>query len=281
MREIEAKKITDAVKTLCIEANTNLSADVEEALNKALKNETSPNGREIIRQIIQNAEIARKEKLPICQDTGTAVVFLQLGQDVRLINSTLTEAVNEGVSLGYDKGLLRKSIALDPLRRKNSGDNTPAVIHTEIVPGDNIRIGLLCKGGGAENKSAIKMFKPTSSKEEIEQFIIETVKNAGPDACPPYIVGVGIGGNFDTVALIAKKALLRRVGQHSSAMDTVKWEKELLEKVNKLGIGPMGLGGKTTALAVNIETRPCHISSLPVAVNMECHAHRYAETTIS
>lgn len=280
MREISAKKIIQAVKNLCVEANVNLSEDVKDALNKALKNETSKTGREILRQIIQNAEIARKEKLPLCQDTGTAVVFIELGQDVRLTDGTLEEAINEGVSLGYHKGFLRKSIVSDPIKRENTGDNAPAVIHTEIVPGEKIKIGLLCKGGGAENKSAVKMFKPTSSRQEIEAFILETVKNAGPDACPPFIVGVGIGGNFDTVALIAKKALLRPVGKHNSESDTAKWEKELLEKINKLGIGPMGSGGKTTALAVNIEKRPCHISSLPVAVNMECHAHRYKESII-
>lgn len=280
MREISAKKITEAVKNLCMEANTNLSEDVREALNKALAQETSPTGREILRQIIANAEIAKKEKMPLCQDTGTAVIFIELGQDVRIIDGLLAEAINEGVSRGYHEGYLRKSIAQDPLDRKNTGDNTPAVIHTEIVLGENIKLGLLCKGGGAENRSAVKMFKPTSTKEEIQAFILETVKNAGPDACPPLIVGVGIGGNFDSVTLTAKKALLRPVGRHSSATDIAKWEKELLEKVNKLGIGPMGLGGKTTALAVNIEKKPCHISSLPVAVNIECHAHRYKEVKI-
>jgi fumarate hydratase subunit alpha len=280
MREISAKKITEAVKNLCLEANTDLSEDVEAALNKALKQEDSPRGREILRQVIQNAEIARKEKLPLCQDTGTAVVFIELGQEVRIIDGLLEEAVNEGVSRGYCQGYLRKSIVQDPLKRKNTSDNTPAVIHTEIVPGERIKIGLLCKGGGAENKSAVRMLKPSSTKEEIDQLILEAVKNAGPDACPPFIVGVGIGGNFDTVAMIAKKALLRPVGKHNSESDTAKWEKELLEKINKLGIGPMGLGGRTTALAVNIERRPCHISSLPVAVNMECHAHRYKSTLI-
>jgi fumarate hydratase subunit alpha len=280
MREISAKKITEAIKNLCIEANTILSPDVEEALNKALKKEDSPTGREVLRQIINNAEIARHERLPLCQDTGTAVVFAQIGQDVHLVDGILEEAINEGVSIGYHKGFLRKSIVEDPVRRKNTGDNTPAVIHTEIVPGDKVKIGLLCKGGGAENKSAVKMFKPASTKEEIEQFILETVEKAGPDACPPLIVGVGIGGNFDSVALIAKKALLRPVGKHNSESDTAKWEKELLEKANKLGIGPMGLGGRTTALAVNIEKKPCHISSLPVAVNIECHAHRFKSAII-
>ena len=281
MREIEAKKITEAIKNLAIEANTNLSEDVEAALNKALKKEESPTGREILRQIILNAEIARKEKMPLCQDTGTAVVFIEIGQDVRIISGSLEEAVNEGVSRGYTEGRLRKSITEDPLKRKNTGDNTPAVIHTEIVPGEKLKIGLICKGGGAENRSAVRMFKPTSTKEEIEQFIIETIENAGPDACPPLIVGVGIGGNFDSVTFIAKKALLRPVGKHNSESDTAEWERGLLEKANRLGVGPMGLGGTTTALAVNVEKRPCHISSLPVAVNIECHSHRYVETTIN
>jgi fumarate hydratase subunit alpha len=280
MRDISTKTITDAIKNLCIEANTNLSDDVKDALNKALKNETSKTGREILRQIIQNAEIARQEKLPLCQDTGTAVVFITIGQEVHVIDGSLTDAINEGVRVGYRKGFLRKSMTADPLERKNTGDNTPAIIHTEIVPGDKIKIGLLCKGGGAENKGTIKMFTPTTSKKEIEDFIIETVKKAGPDACPPYIVGVGIGGNFDSAPLFAKKALLRPVGHNHSALSVAKWEKELLAKVNKLGIGPMGLGGKTTALAVSIEKHPCHISSLPVAVNIECHAHRYREITI-
>jgi fumarate hydratase subunit alpha len=280
MRELSVKKITAAVKDLAIEANTSLGEDVTAALNEALKYETSPDAREILRQIVQNAEIARHEKLPLCQDTGTAVVFIELGQEVHLTDGTLAEAVNAGVSQGYNFGYLRKSITADPLKRGNTGDNTPAVIHTELVPGDRVKIGLLCKGGGAENKSAVRMFKPTSPAKEIEAFVLETIKNAGPDACPPLIVGVGIGGNFDSVTLLAKKALLRPVGQHHSGADIAKMEKSLFDQANKLGIGPMGLGGKTTVLAVNIERRPCHISSLPVAVNIECHAHRYKNTII-
>ncbi|HVN68006.1 MAG TPA: fumarate hydratase [Candidatus Sulfotelmatobacter sp.] len=280
MRDISTKSITEAVKRLSIEANTDLSEDVTAALDKALKNETSPTGREVLRQIGQNAALARREKLPLCQDTGTAVVFVEIGQEVHLTGGTLAAAVNEGVSAGYTQGYLRKSMVSDPLLRRNSGDNTPALIHTEIVPGDRIKIGLLCKGGGAENKSAIRLFKPTTPLKEIEDFVLETIKNAGPDACPPLIVGVGIGGNFDGVALLAKKALLRPVGQHHSAADVAKMERELLAKANRLGIGPMGLGGATTALAVNIEKQPCHISSLPVAVNIECHAHRYKHTII-
>lgn len=280
MRELPSKKITAAVEKLCIEANTCLSEDVLEAINQALSREESPVGREILRQIIKNAEISGKEKLPLCQDTGIAVVFAEIGQEVRITDGLLEEAVNEGVSRGYKLGFLRKSMAKDPLLRENTGDNTPAIIHTEIVPGEKIKLGVLSKGGGAENRSAIRMFKPTTPRDEIEKFIIETVEKAGPDACPPLIVGVGIGANFDGAALIAKKSLLRPVGKHNSAPETAKWEKEILKKVNRLGIGPMGLGGTTTALAVNIEKRPCHISSLPVAVNIECHSHRYQEITL-
>jgi fumarate hydratase subunit alpha len=275
MREILAKKITETVKRLCIEANTNLSEDVVEALNKALSKEESSTGRDILRQLINNAKIAWRDKLPLCQDTGMAIVFIEIGQDLRIMDGTLDEAVNEGVSRGYHDGYLRKSVVSDPLKRKNTEDNTPAIVHTKIVPGENIRIRLLAKGGGAENCSALRMFTPNTSREGIDEFILETVEKAGPNACPPIIVGIGVGGTFDYAPELAKKALLRTVGSHHSERDTAEWEKELLEKINKTGIGPMGLGGRTTALAVNIEKYPCHISSLPVAVNIECHAHRY------
>ncbi len=280
MRELVAKKITETIKRLCIEANTNLSDDVLEALNKALSKEKSSTGREILRQIINNAKIAWREKLALCQDTGIVTAFIEIGQDVRIINGTLEEAVNEGVSLAYHKGYLRKSVTIDPVERKNTEDNTPAIIYTKIVPGEQITIKIMTKGGGAENCSAIKMFKPASTKEEIDKFILETVENAGPNACPPMIVGIGIGGTFDYAPNLAKQSLFRVIGHHNSHPDTAKWEKELLEKINKTGIGPMGLGGTTTALAVNIERRPCHISSLPVAVNIECHAHRAKEAVI-
>ncbi|MCU0640747.1 MAG: fumarate hydratase [Candidatus Margulisbacteria bacterium] len=280
MRELTTSQITAAVQALCLEANTCLGEDVKAALSEALKYETSPDARELLRQISQNAEVARHEKLPLCQDTGTAVVFVEFGQEVHLTGGTLAEAVNEGVRQGYQAGLLRKSIAADPLKRGNTGDNTPAIVHLELVPGDQVKIGLLCKGGGAENKSAVRMFTPTTPVKEIEDFVLETIKQAGPDACPPLIVGIGIGGNFDSVTLLAKKALLRTVGQHHSAADIAEMEKSLFDQANKLGIGPMGLGGRTTVLAVNIERRPCHISSLPVAVNIECHAHRYKHTVI-
>lgn len=274
MREIVAKKIGETVKKLCIEANTNLSEDVLDALNKALNKEKSPTGRQILRTLQKNAQISWRDKLPLCQDTGYAIVFLEIGQDVNIINGNLAEAINEGVRNGYKKGYLRKSVAKDGLDRINTQDNTPAIIHTEIVPGEKIKISFLAKGGGAENCSAIKMFKPSSSKEDIEQFIIDTVENAGPNACPPVIVGIAIGGTFDYAPLLAKKSLLRTVGTPSNDKDTANWEKELQEKINATGIGPMGLGGTNTALAVHIEKHPCHISSLPVAVNLECHAHR-------
>jgi len=280
MREIPAQKIVGTVKDLCLKANTDLPEDVASALNRALKNETSPLGREILRQIINNSIIARTEKLPLCQDTGLAIVFIEIGEEVRISGGSLVEAINEGVSRGYREGFLRKSVVADPLLRENTGDNTPAIIHTELVPGDKFGLRLMCKGGGAENRSAIKMFKPTSAKEEIEQFILTTIEQAGPNACPPLIVGVGLGGNFETAPLIAKKALLRPLGQLHSAPDTAKWERELFDKANKLGIGPMGLGGNSTVLAVQIERRPCHISSLPVAVNIECHAHRCQEASL-
>lgn len=275
MRELLAKKIIETVKRLCIEANTNLSEDVVEALNKALSREGSPIGREVLRQIINNAKVAWRDKLPLCQDTGMVIAFIDIGQEVRIMDGTLEEAVNEGVSRGYREGFLRKSVVSDPIKRKNTEDNTPAVLHVRIVAGENIRIGLLAKGGGAENCSAVKMFTPSSSREEISRFVVETVEKAGPNACPPLIVGVGVGGTFDQAPALAKKALLRTLGSHHSEKDTAEWEKELLERINRTGIGPMGLGGRTTALAVNIEKRPCHISSLPVAVNIECHSHRY------
>ena len=280
MREVVAKKITETVKRLCIEANTSLPEDVTEALNKALAKETSPTGREILRELINNAKIAWREKLPLCQDTGLAIVFIEIGQEVRIVEGALDGAINEGVSSGYRDGNLRESVVRDPIHRKNTDDNTPAIIHTKIVPGENIKIKFLAKGGGAENCSAIRMFNPGSRKEDIDAFVVETVEKAGPNPCPPIIVGIGIGGSFDYAPILAKTALMREVGMHNSEKETAEWERELLEKINKSGIGPMGLGGKTTALAVNIEKYPCHISSLPVAVNIECHAHRYKEAII-
>jgi fumarate hydratase subunit alpha len=280
MREIEVKRIKDTVKDLAIKANYELSEDVLYALNEALKKERSQTGREILRQLIQNADIARKERYPICQDTGLAIVFIELGQDARIVGGSLTEAVNEGVSIGYKEGFLRRSVVSGPFIRKNTNDNTPAIIHTEVVPGDKIKITFTAKGGGCENVSAYKMFKPTAGKGEIEDFVIETVKNAGANPCPPIIVGIGIGGNQEVSALLAKKANLREVGRSNSNKDTAMMEKEILNRINNLGIGPEGLGGTITALAVHIETAPCHIASLPVTVNIDCHAHRVKEAVI-
>ena len=280
MREIETKKITETVKDLCIQANYELSDDVLYLLNEALKKERSANGREIIRQLISNADIAKKIRYPICQDTGLALVFIELGQDVRITGGDLTEAVNEGVSRGYKEGYLRKSVINDPFFRKNTNDNTPALIHVDIVPGDKIKITFMAKGGGCENVGAFKMFKPGANREEIEEFVVDTVKNAGANPCPPIMVGVGIGGNQENSALLAKKALLREAGKLNSNKDTHKMEKELLAKINDLGIGPEGLGGTMTALAVHIETAPCHIASLPVTVAIDCHAHRVKEAII-
>jgi fumarate hydratase subunit alpha len=280
MREIEAKKITETVKDLCIQANYELSDDVLYLLNEALKKERSPNAREIIRELISNADIAKKVRYPICQDTGLALVFIELGQDVKIAGGDLMEAVNEGVSRGYKEGYLRKSVVNDPFFRKNTNDNTPALIHTDIVPDDKIKITFMAKGGGCENVGAYKMFKPGASREEIEEFVVDTVKAAGANPCPPIIVGVGIGGNQENSALLAKKALLREAGKLNSNKDIHKMEKELLAKINDLGIGPEGLGGTITALSVHIETAPCHIASLPVNVAIDCHAHRVKEAVI-
>jgi fumarate hydratase subunit alpha len=278
MREITTAKITEALTGLCREAACDLPAEVEEAINRALAEETSKLGREILRQIINNAEIARKDMLPLCQDTGSAVVFVELGQEVQITGGQLSETINEGISRGFSK--LRKSIVSDPFLRTNTNDNTPAIIHTEIVPGDKIKLGLLLKGGGGENASSLKMFLPGASEDEVVDFVVKLVAEAGPRACPPLVVGVGIGGTFDFAPLLAKKALRRRVGHLNSAHHIAQLEKKMLKRINETGVGPMGLGGKITALAVHIETYPCHLASLPVAVNLECHAHRYKETIL-
>jgi fumarate hydratase subunit alpha len=278
MREISADKIVETVKNLCIEASYNLSEDVEEALTQALAKEESDIGREIIRELLKNAEIARKDKLPICQDTGIVVVFLEIGQDVLITGGDIHGAINEGVIEGYQN--LRKSVVSDPFKRKNTGDNTPAIIHTEIVPGDKLKIGILPKGGGAENASSVKMFLPTAKKEDIIKYVVDCTIATGPKACPPLIIGVGIGGSLDYCAYLAKKALTRKVNRNHSNLEIAELEREMLKEVNKSGVGPMGLGGRVTALAVHIEEFPCHIASLPVAVNYECHAHRYKEAIL-
>ena len=280
MREVDAKTITDTVKNLAISANYELNEDMLAMLGKALRTEKSANGKEILKQLIKNAEIARSERYPICQDTGLAVIFLEMGQDVHVVGGSVKNALNDGVRTGYREGYLRKSVVADALDRKNTGDNSPAIVHTEIVPGDKIKLTFIAKGGGCENVSRYKMFNPTAAKSDIEDFVVKTVKDAGPNPCPPIIVGVGIGGDLEASAILAKKALLRGVGKPSSNKENAKLEKTLLDKVNALGIGPGGLGGSVTALAVHVETAPAHLASLPVTVNIDCHAHRVKEAVI-
>jgi len=263
-----------------METNYYLGDDVVEALKKALEVEESPIGKEIINQILENSYIARKEKVAMCQDTGFTVVFLELGQDVNIIGGNFYEAVNEGVRQGYREGYLRKSIVSDPLERKNTGDNTPAVIHTKIVPGDKLKIIIAPKGGGSENMSEVKMMAPAQGIQGVEDFVVDKVSRSGGNPCPPVIVGVGIGGTFEKCASLAKQALLRTLGLRNPNPFYADLEKRLLEKINCLGIGPMGLGGRVTALDVFIETFPCHIASLPVAVNLQCHSARHKELVI-
>ncbi|MFA4857697.1 MAG: fumarate hydratase [Candidatus Margulisiibacteriota bacterium] len=280
MRNIPARHISEAIKNLCIRANYELPEDVLRALKSAHRTETNSRARDILQQLIDNARIARTKKIPLCQDTGVAIVFVETGHDVKITGGTLTEAIHAGILQGYKEGYLRKSIVHHPILRKNTGTNLPAHIHIDHVPGNKIKIHFLAKGGGAENCSQIKMFKPTVDPEEIQAFVIGVVKQAGASACPPVIVGVGIGGTFDKAPSLAKKALFRKIGSRNKDKTAAEMEKELLAKINQTGIGPSGLGGKTTALAVFVESFPCHIASLPVAVNMECHAHRVKECVI-
>lgn len=280
MREIQTSEIVDRVAQMCQEANFDLGEDVLQALNEAMERETSPLARHVLQQIWENAYLAGKERVPLCQDCGVAVFFVEVGQDVHIAGGNITDAINEGVRKGYEQGYLRKSMVASPLKRINTGDNTPAIIHFDIVPGDKLRIIFAPKGAGSENMSALKMLKPADGVEGITQFVLETVKEAGPNPCPPIVVGVGIGGNFEKAAIIAKKALLRPIGQNNPDDDVAVLERELLQKINSLDIGPAGFGGATTALAVNVETYPCHIGSLPVAVNINCHAARHKELAI-
>lgn len=280
MRIIDASVITDTVERLCIESNYYLNDDILAALKQALSEEESETGIHIIEKLIENSEIARNEKIAICQDTGMAIVFVDIGQDVHVSGGNITEAINEGVRRGYRKGFLRNSVVGDPLERKNTGDNTPAVVHYNVVEGDKLKITVAPKGFGSENMSALKMLKPSDGIEGVKKFIVETVDKAGSNPCPPVIVGVGIGGSFEKAAVLAKKALLRPINQRSSIEHIRKLELELLKEVNKLGIGPLGLGGRITALAVNIEVFPTHIAGLPVAVNMSCHVTRHAEAIL-
>ena len=274
MRQINTEQITDTIEKLCIDANYNLGDDLISSLRGALEKEESPLGREVITQLLENAEIGKQEQVPVCQDTGFAIIFIEIGQDIMLTGGNLRDAVNEGVRRGYKNGLLRKSIVKNPIDRINTGDNTPAVIHTDIVPGDKLKITFDAKGGGCENMSRSAMLTPAQGREGVINFVVDTVKTAGANPCPPIIVGVGLGGTFDYSTLLAKKAILRPVGSYNKDDTIAKLEIELLDKINKLGIGPQGLGGRITALAVQIETFPCHIASLPVAVNIECHSHR-------
>ena len=276
MRQISTQKITEEVKKMCISSNCNLNDDIYIALKEAKETEISPVGCEMLSQLITNADIAKNEQIPICQDTGLAVVFVTIGQEVHITDGSLTDAINEGVRQGYTEGYLRKSVVKDPFIRVNSGDNTPAIIHYNIVEGDKLKIEIAPKGAGSENMSKIFMLKPADGIEGAKEAILSAVEAAGPNPCPPMVVGVGCGGNFETSALLAKKALLRPVGSHSNLEHIKEMEIELLEKINKTGIGPQGLGGKTTALAVNIETFATHIACMPIAVNISCHVTRHA-----
>ncbi|MDQ0285743.1 fumarate hydratase subunit alpha [Desulfofundulus luciae] len=280
MRLVDAATITATVAELCQKANYELGEDVLAAFKEALGQEISLTGKDVLQQLLENARIAREEQVPMCQDTGFAVVFLEVGQEVAITGGNLYEAVNEGVRRGYQEGYLRKSIVDHPLRRKNTGDNTPAVIHTRIVPGDKLKIIVAPKGGGSENMSGLRMLKPAEGVEGVKKFVIEQVRAAGSNPCPPVVVGVGIGGTFEKAALLAKEALLRPLGQPHPDAEIACLERELLEAINNLGIGPQGLGGRTTALAVHVEVFPCHIASLPVAVNINCHASRHKEAIL-
>ncbi|SHK57022.1 fumarate hydratase [Thermocrinis minervae] len=278
MREVRYEDIVQAVRSIAIKANYELPEDVVHAFERALKEEESEVGREVLSQILLNAKLAREEQMAYCQDTGVAVVFVDLGQDVHVVGGSLEDAINEGIRRAYTEGYLRASMVYDPVfERKNTKDNTPAIIHYRVVPGDRIRITFAPKGAGSENMSRLAMLKPADSWEGVKKFVLETVKLAGPNACPPLTVGVGIGGNFEYCALLAKRALLRPIGERSSDPVARRIEEELLEEINKLGLGPMGFGGTVTAVDVKVELYPCHIASLPVAVNIQCHASRHAE----
>lgn len=277
MREIHVSEIIKAIRKLCIDANYYLSDDIKEKLEEAHKEEDWTIAKDILEKILINAGIAKNENMPMCQDTGVTCVFIDLGQDVHVTGGNFEEAINEGVRQGYAEGFLRKSVVKDPLNRVNTGDNTPAVIHYNIVPGDKLHITVSPKGFGSENMSKLKMLRPADGIEGVKNFVLQTVKEAGPNPCPPIIVGVGIGGTFEKSALIAKKSLLRPATERNSDPFYAELEEELLKKINALGIGPQGFGGRTTALCVNIETYPTHIAGLPVAVNISCHATRHAE----
>jgi fumarate hydratase subunit alpha len=279
MRELNVQLITEKVRKLCMEANTDLGEDVLRAFDRAVENEASPVAVEILKELKENARIAREEQVPICQDTGFAVVFVEVGQDVHLVGGSLNEAIHEGVRQGYRDGYLRKSIC-HPFSRANTGDNTPAIIHTDIVPGDKINVTIAPKGAGSENMSRVVMLTPSEGIEGIKRFVVQRVKESGSNPCPPTIVGVGIGGTMEQAALLAKRSLLRSLGTPNPDPELDRLESEILGEINKLGIGPQGLGGRTTSLAVHIRMMPCHIASLPLAVNIQCHVQRHKEATI-
>lgn len=280
MREVNVDKVTENIKEMCIEANHFLTDDMKKVFKNAVVSEKSPLGKQVLNQLNENLDIAANDMIPICQDTGMAVVFINVGQDVHFTGGNITDAINEGVRHGYVEGFLRKSVVNDPIIRENTKDNTPAVIHYNIVPGDKVDITVAPKGFGSENMSRVFMLKPADGIEGVKDAILTAVKDAGPNACPPMVIGVGIGGTFEKCALLAKKALTRNVEEESPVPYVRELEKEMLEKINKLGIGPGGLGGTQTALAINIETYPTHIAGLPVAVNMCCHVNRHAHRQI-
>jgi fumarate hydratase subunit alpha len=279
MRDIQAEDVARAVRDLFIDANCNLGEDVLAAFDRAIAKDESPVAREVIRELKENARIARDEQSPICQDTGIAVLFVEIGQDAHVVGGDLKAAINEGVRKGYGEGYLRKS-ACHPFTRVNTKDNTPAVIHLDIVPGDRIRIVVVPKGGGAENMSRVDMLSPSAGLEGIKDFIVKRIEAAGSNPCPPTVIGVGIGGTFERSAILAKKALMRKIGERNPDPELANVEVDVLERINKLGIGPMGYGGNTTSLDVFFEVEPCHIASLPIAVNVQCHATRHKETVI-
>ncbi|HTK90184.1 MAG TPA: fumarate hydratase [Verrucomicrobiae bacterium] len=280
MRSIHVSAITDAVKKLCMEANYDLEPDVLRAFDRALGAERSPAGRQVLQILKDNAELARAKKIPYCQDTGFVVCFAEIGQDVHVEGGLLADAINGGIRAGYTEGYLRASIVRSPFDRVNTADNTPGVIHTELTAGATLRIQIMAKGGGCENRSKYKMLTPAEGIEGVKAWVLECIKTAGPDACPPLIAGVGIGGTFEKAALLSKKALFRELGSPNPDPAADALEKELLERANRLGIGPQGYGGDTTALGIHILTYPCHITSLPVAVTIECHAHRHKEAVL-
>ena len=280
MRDIHTSAIVDAVKKLCMDANLDLEPDMLRAFDRALTTERSPAGRQVLQTLKQNAEMARTQRIPYCQDTGFVVCFVELGQDAHVTGGALDAAINEGVRLGYTEGYLRASIVRSPFDRVNTGDNTPAVIHVDVVPGATLKLMLMAKGGGCENRSKYRMLTPAEGTPGVKEWILECVRTAGPDACPPLILGVGIGGTFEKAALLSKKALFRELGSPNPDPVVDALEKELLDRANRLGIGPQGYGGDTTAFGIHILTYPCHITSLPVAVTIECHAHRHKEVTL-